>query len=382
MYWYTLTPLDVLLFRDAKPFTPGERAWAGSVFPPNGHAIAGALRGLLGEKIDFELKGPFFCRTNNRVGTESSRCLYLPRPLGFVGSTALAPLTWYEQSHLHQALWDNSQPTPLCKLSSDDGENEDDSDKKQDKYRQYLPWDVVEEYLQLGQINRDGWTIKYQGEDQPWIQETRSHNALESDKRQVKTADGYFVENAIRLLPEWCLAIGISQELPDSKILKLGGEGHRAILNHCDELATQWDRLQQLSQKNFANKGKLLAYLITPGVFERKHNNGKAMCRAWPWEWDLSNPSNPTQRRGALVSIATDKPVPISCCLRDRENNTSIPTPPVFAAPPGSTYYLDQPTALFAEAESKPTKALEKAKSWRHLGYSELLWLPFNNQHT
>lgn len=30
MFWYTLTPLDVLLLRDAKPFTPGERAWAGS----------------------------------------------------------------------------------------------------------------------------------------------------------------------------------------------------------------------------------------------------------------------------------------------------------------------------------------------------------------
>jgi hypothetical protein len=30
MYWYTLTPLDVILLRDAKPFTPGERAWAGS----------------------------------------------------------------------------------------------------------------------------------------------------------------------------------------------------------------------------------------------------------------------------------------------------------------------------------------------------------------
>lgn len=50
MFWYTLTPYDVLLFRDAKPFTPGERAWAGSVFPPNGHTLAGAIRGLLGKK--------------------------------------------------------------------------------------------------------------------------------------------------------------------------------------------------------------------------------------------------------------------------------------------------------------------------------------------
>jgi CRISPR/Cas system CMR-associated protein Cmr3 (group 5 of RAMP superfamily) len=65
MYWYTLTPLDILLFRDAKPFTPGERAWAGSVFPPNGHAIAGAIRGVLGETeiVTFNLTSSSrFCR--------------------------------------------------------------------------------------------------------------------------------------------------------------------------------------------------------------------------------------------------------------------------------------------------------------------------------
>ena len=40
MPWYTITPLDTVLFRDAKPFAPGERAWAGSVFPPPSQAIA------------------------------------------------------------------------------------------------------------------------------------------------------------------------------------------------------------------------------------------------------------------------------------------------------------------------------------------------------
>ncbi len=62
IYWYSLTPLDVLLFRDAKPFSPGKRAWAASIFPSNNHTIAGALRGLLGEKTNFTIKGVFFCR--------------------------------------------------------------------------------------------------------------------------------------------------------------------------------------------------------------------------------------------------------------------------------------------------------------------------------
>lgn len=61
MHWYTLTPLDILLFRDAKPFSPAERAWSESVFPPNGHAIAGALRGLVGSREHWQLIGPFLC---------------------------------------------------------------------------------------------------------------------------------------------------------------------------------------------------------------------------------------------------------------------------------------------------------------------------------
>lgn len=47
------------MFCDAKPFTPGKRAWAGSVFPPNDHAIAGAIRGLLEAKVELHAKDPF-----------------------------------------------------------------------------------------------------------------------------------------------------------------------------------------------------------------------------------------------------------------------------------------------------------------------------------
>jgi CRISPR-associated protein Cmr3 len=84
-----------------------------------------------------------------------------------------------------------------------------------------------------------------------------------------------------------------------------------------------------------------------------------------------------------LVSVATDKPVPISCRIRD-EKNVSIPAPQVFAAPPGSIYYLNQPQKLFAEDEnSKQSKALEKANRLRDLGYSELLWVSYkgDNNH-
>lgn len=382
MYWYTLTPLDVLLLRDAKPFTPGERAWAGSVFPPNGHTLAGALSVLCNRSKNskFQLKGPFLCRTDH----QAKERLYLPRPLGFVGSKPLIPLAWNENSPLHQALWDKSQPCPLSSLSkSRDKKQDEDEDNSEDKYRQYLPSNVVEEYLENGKINDDDWLVKKEEEkpwieeEKPWIVETRPHNAIETGTRQVKDADGYFVENTIRLQSGWSLAVGIDQEINTPTTIRLGGEGHRAILQRCDELQKQWQKLQDLSEDNRKQKMKALAYLITPGVFERSQKDGKAMCQAWPWEWKLAHTVNSNQTAGHLVSVATDRAVPISCRIRDKDDDQkSLPAPQVFAAPPGSIYYLNQPEELFQDSE----QASDKAKRWRQLGYSELLWISYKEQ--
>lgn len=380
MYWYTLTPLDVLLLRDAKPFTPGERAWAGSVFPPNGHTLAGALSVICNRSKNskFRLKGPFLCRSDH----QAKERLYLPRPLGFVGSKPLIPLAWNNNSSLHQALWDKSQPCPLSSLpKSTDKKSAEDEDNSEDKYRQYLPSNVVEKYLEKGKIDDDDW-LATKEEEKPWIVETRPHNAIETGTRQVKDADGYFVENAIRLQSGWSLAVGIDQEINTPKTIRLGGEGHRAILQRCEELDEQWNSLQRQSKENFGRGGQSLAYLVTPGVFERLHsnkkdNNKKAMCQAWPWEWKLAHKVNNNQTAGHLVSVATDRAVPISCRIRDKyDDKKSIPAPQVFAAPPGSIYYLNQPEKLFQDSE----QASDKAKRWRQLGYSELLWVSYKEQ--
>lgn len=367
MYWYTITPLDILLFRDAKPFTPGERAWSQSVFPPNGHAIAGALRALLNKSAELQLIGPLLCRDGEK--------LYFPRPLGYVGSTRLVPLhqNWDANLPLQQALWDRHQPCPLVKPTDTDA-----PEKEQTKYRQYLPFEVIEKYLHTGEISRNDWKTEDESEIKPWTAETRSHNAIEPGTRQVKDADGYFVENAVRLHPGWSLAIGINQEITTPVTLRLGGEGHRAILHRCDQLAKQWDSLQHLSQANFSQKQRSLGYLITPGVFERKHDEGKSMCQAWPWEWKLAHTVNGNQTPGQLVSVATDKPMPISCRFRDSQAN-SIPAPQVFAAPPGSVYYLNEPQRLFQDDSTKKDGLPNKTNIWRQLGYSKLLWISYKD---
>ena len=382
MNWYKLTPLDILMLRDAKPFSPQERAWAGSIFPPNGHTIAGAFRGILGEKKDFKIVGPFLCYQN----TENT--LYLPRPLGFVGSTQLVPLTWETESHINNALWDKTQPCPLVKPHHKKDDDDDDLVKDngvETKFRQYLPYCVVKKYLETGKIDKNDWhIIKDSHEDKPWDEETRSHNSIEPGTKQVKDADGYFVEKAIRLHQNWSFAIGINHEIETPATIRLGGEGHRVMVESCPELGEQWQELKTISDGNFQANTQSIAYLVTPGVFERPHQNHPDhpekrinLCRPYPWEWKLKD--------GIFVSMSTDKAVPISCRIREKQDNTksitkSIPAPQVFAAPPGSLYYLNKPQGLFQDNESLANDKKNRVNNWRQLGYSEMLWIQYQGK--
>ena len=359
-HWYTITPLDVLLFRDAKPFSPAERAWASSVFPPNGHTIAGAIQAALLESKELQLTGPFLCYEKQ---------LYFPRPLNYVGKKRLVPVPWVGSQHpSKQMVWNQRQPAPLV---TKDG---NPPKKSKTKYRAYLPHDDLLEFVKTAELPTKSHSISENKATQPWSVENRSHNTLEPGTRQVKEEDGYFVEKAIRLHNGWSIAIALEEELTNPLILRFGGEGHRAVLESCSELKGQWQELEVRSQDNFQEGGKSLAYLATPGVFERLHNNS-FFCRAYPWEWKLAHTDNPNQKPGELVSVATDKPVPISCRIRSKKDKKpSVPAPQVFAAPSGSVYYLNQPQRLFQE---DPNLASAKVQRWPKLGYSQLLWLKF-----
>lgn len=363
MPWYVLTPNDVWLFRDAKPFAPGERAWAsGNVFPPNGDAIAGAIRRHFQREAHFQLRGPFLCRLDNRP------TLYFPRPLGFVGSSTLIPLCWHDRRECVAMMWNERDPAPLIPArldTSSDGETASPAPK----LRQYLPSEAVRTYLESATISEADWQLHSGESDRPWSVETRSHNTIETQTRTVKQADGYFVEKAIRLHPGWGLAVRINCDLDTPTTLRLGGEGHRAFIERCDALDSQWDELQARSEQNFQTGDRSIAYLVTPGVFERK-TNGRATCRPYPWEWKLKGAQG-----GNLVSFATDRAVPIARRFQAKTRNIgqSIPAPQVFAAPPGSLYYLESPSRLFQSRDDAPARI----QRWRELGYSELLWISY-----
>jgi CRISPR-associated protein Cmr3 len=363
MYWYTLTPLDVLMFRDAKPFSPTERAWAGSVFPPHGHTLAGALRGLLGEKVTFQrLQGPFLAYQET---------LYLPAPLNYVGSECLTPSSWLKDHPCQYMKWDPDRPAPLV-LAKRQPSPEPNSTEPEKQWRQYLCFEAIERLLKGESAQENHWRYypEHGERKQPWTIETRPHNTIETETRQVQQADGYFVEKAIRLDQDWSIAIGSDRQLETPGIMRLGGEGHRVLVEASEALAKQWQTLQDLSQANFNQGGQSLAYLATPGVFERRRRDRTVQCKSWPWEWKLAHKG----KGNPLVSVATAKAMPISSRMRSvDQGKESIPAPQVFAAPPGSVYYLERPLPLFQDLPIAPNGV----KRWRQLGYSELLWISY-----
>jgi CRISPR-associated protein Cmr3 len=404
-FWYCLSPVDILMFRDAKPFSPGVRAWASGQFPPSGDAIAGALRSLLPTPSSgsptapqLRLTGPFFC-----YGDRGQAEIYLPRPLGHVGDCPLAPLPWLVDSPWTQhGRWNQYLPAPLMKVGGDQGNDDRDQDTP---FRQFLPLAVVQTYLQSGRLERQSWLRPDWEPEQPWVEEVRAHNAIAPGTRQVKDADGYFVETAVRMQPGWLIAIGVDAathqalaQRGDVLALRLGGEGHRALLQRAATLDAPWAALQRQSEQNFQQGGRAIAYLVTPGVFERNRRatgsaQPRATCRAWPWEWKPvrsrgdrqanNNPQNdppPLQSAEVLAGVATAKPQAIAGRVRSKDKaHNSIPAPQVFAAVPGSQYYLERPTRLFQEQTPEPGRPPlpPKVKRWRSLGYSELLWVPY-----
>lgn len=391
MYWYKLTPLDVLMFRDAKPFSPQERAWAGSVFPPNSHVIAGALRSSFSINDHIQMKGVFLCCAER---------LYFPRPLNYVDQKRLIPITWIsDQTHPStQMIWDRTKPVPLVYEPQE-------TEQTKGKRRQFLPYDVVLKLLENKPLSDSDWLVDQNIEktDKPWIVEMRSHNTLQNGTRQVKESDGYFVENAVRLIEGWGLAIAVD-ELTHKKlyqqreplVMRLGGEGHRVLLERCTSFDEQWNTLVAKSQQNYqeqdAKNGRILAYMVTNGVFEKQTDRGstfgkRSLCRAFPWEWKLFQNGD-----GVLVSVATEKPIPISCRFRQKpkadEGNTphtsrkSVPAPQVFAAPAGSVYYLERPALLWQSLPEHPKyrSKTNPYRVWHDLGYAEILWIRYEGE--
>ncbi len=274
MYWYAIEPLDVLLFREAKPFSPGEGSWAKGLFPPLPSTVFQALRSVLPyrqeqyerQQRDLQFLGPFLLNAGN---------LWLPTPKDLLA----------------------------VKIKSGTGsETEDDLDDKTDDWQKTLRFQPADKedkaWKHLGlpeqlppmvtpEIDKNEFICRPKSwitakalshylkgdnpinpqefHEDPWSVQILPHIHMESGTRQVRDEEGYFTEVAIRLHPGWRLVAAMSAKL-EPTVVRLGGEGHRAIVTPLDKFE-HWQHLETHTKPTDKSD---FAYLLTPGLAEKQ----------------------------------------------------------------------------------------------------------------
>lgn len=430
MNWYKITPLDLLLFRDCKPFSPGDGSWAKGLFPPMPITVFQAMRSLLPQtnhenrtQRHLSFLGPFLLDSQQTLWLPTPKDLVCLYPPGQDRKTAtdnwseilhLQPIPKDEEAWKH-LVFDEEEIDPLVLSKKWDG-----------NISPPKPWIKAEAlfgYLtgQKNNINCDqkdsekpstSWDKK-DFHHNPWKTQVLPHIQMQPDKRQVKDADGYFTEVAVRLEDGWCFVAALSVDiLARESIVRLGGEGHRALVSYLEPNETlkgqlnliEGDReqLDDVSKgeltKRFADQtlqrlcdsvplggSKLLgasrrelallqadrsstlsnfAYLLTPGLglFE------ETSYRAYPQAW-----------KEHLKGCATDKALlwgGVSTLRKDIDNNKtreeSALLPQRAFVPPGTVYLFNHEVAT--NQQVLPNGDVNWLQTFRQLNYGKLLW--------
>ncbi|HBB34730.1 MAG TPA: CRISPR-associated protein [Cyanobacteria bacterium UBA8803] len=388
MYWYTIEPLDLLLFREAKPFSPGEGSWAKGQFPPLPITVFQALRSILpsygtkaeDKKRDLEFLGPFLLDTK---GT-----LWLTTPKDLLAVQTKPPTaedTSEDKVDEHTHNW---QAT----LRFQPAEGEDDLWKhlcfdpdrlppmvtpKLDKNQficRPLPWITAQG---LGQYLKGEQLDPHQFHDHPWSVQILPHIHMDDGTRQVKDQEGYFTEVAIRLHPGWKLVAAMSYELQKAEVVRLGGEGHRALVSPVPSFQ-EWQYLQEYEQPGQSSD---FAYLLTPGLAEKD----TALYGVYPSNWQEHLKGCVSDRAllwGGVSQIR--RRLPKSEETLGQTADTEQLIQPEFAllpqrafVPSGTVYLFKEkplPDKLPNYAQLLPSENSQWGETFRQLNYGKLLW--------
>jgi len=369
--WYHLQPLDVLLFRDCKPFSPGEGSWAKGLFPPMPITVFQALRSLTvgtdQEQAQFEFIGPFL------VGPDEQ--LWVPTPKDL--------RVFYPERNDRKTAADNW--TKLVQLQPIDRDSDAWADivfasdalpplvgaiaGEVDHLGEPRPWmrvETLKRYL-AGESLEDAKPHDFHRN--PWDLQVLPHIQMQSDRRQVCEEKGYFTEVAVRLYSGWKFLVGMSTQLPEA-VVRLGGEGHRAMLSHCTGDRVLNELLNPLQPRD--QPTGTIAYLLTPGLADL----GGEIPRygAVPSGW----------RSAGLVGCATDKQIlwgGVSQIRRkragqtDEERRSNDPTfavlPQRAFVPPGTVYVFKSPP--IDTGQLIPDRSASQ-QTFKTLNYGKLLW--------
>jgi CRISPR-associated protein Cmr3 len=375
MKWYAIAPLDVLLFREAKPFSPGEGAWAKGIFPPLPTVVFQALRSALPaysqKNRDLEFMGPFLL--------DDQQTLWLPTPKDLLCVqtcsqseedeyeeivtdwdilTRLEPLTETNEAWQHL---DNSQQLPLMVAP--------DLDPQQRICGRPQPWIKAEALAKYLKGNNQLYSSDFH--ENPWDIQILPHTHIEPGTRQVKSEGGYFTEVAVRMHSGWQFAAQLSQDL-EPTVVRLGGEGHRALITPIAE-PTGWSDLQQTQQPTDSHS---YAYLLTPGLAEMEP--GEPVYGVYPGAWQEQLAGCVSDRALLWGGVSSIQRLSPSEGDQNRSNGERSNSRKEFAllpqrafVPPGTIYQFK---TVPDETHLLPSGESNWLKTFKSLNYGKLLW--------
>ena len=367
MYWYSLTPVDVLLFRESKPFSPGEGSWAKGQFPPLPVTVFQAMRSAIAPYATREQRQK---RNLSFLGSflrQNETTLWVPTPKDLVcifdnthdrkqSSGEWIKLVRSQPVDRDNPAWStlsfSGQLSPMVFSEPIDGEVSPPP-----------PWIKVDALLNKYLAGKTEALVPDDFCDNPWQIQVLPHIHMQADRRQVRPAAGYFTEVAVRLNKGWDLVAGLSQLVPNTAV-RLGGEGHRVAMRQLTA-GVVTDALEKLAGDRLpAEKdAKTVAYLLTPGLASA----GESMYASYPAEWT-----------SLLRGCATDKPLMWGgvSTLQRKTHETDRPhfalLPQRAFVPPGTVYMFE------AKADGidalLPSVASQWSKTFETLNYGKLLW--------
>ena len=377
--WYAIEPLDVLLFREAKPFVPGEGSWAKGQFPPMPVTVFQALRSILDfygsdKKRDLEFIGPFLL--------DADDVLWLPTPKDILAVKS-KPENQKEtpEDDLDEQIdnWDRTlrfqpmTPEAMEKFGFD-------KDKlppmvtpalNQNEFicrpQTWISAEALSKYLRGETLKPpEDEKEKYFHSD-PWSVQIMPHIHMKSGERQVKEEEGYFTEVAVRLHSGWKLVAGMSHKLETPDVVRLGGEGHRALVSPLPDFK-QWQPLEGFTEPTEASNTEAsnFAYLLTPGLAEKE----TAVYGVYPKSW-----------QGLLSGCASDRALlwgGVSNIKRriinsqDKGDAEFALLPQRAFVPPGTVYIFN--AKLPEDERLLPSVGGSWLKTFQQLNYGKLLW--------
>lgn len=375
MHWYTITPLDVLMFRDSKPFSPGEGSWAEGLFPPMPITVFQALRSLLsksdnknnGTQDDLKFLGPFLLDSKHTLWLPTPKdliCLY-PKGVdrkvasdGWVEIQRLQPVC-YESEKWKHLVFDSTAISPLVVDKQWGGTISPP--------KSWIKAKALFDYLD-GKKNNSNWHKK-DFCSKPWDTQVLPHIQMQPDKRQVKDSDGYFTEVAVRMKEGWCFVAGFSEEIPES-VVRLGGEGHRALVSPLQNTSLE-AQLNSLSTGDFCRPSSTskYAYLLTPGLAPVEESR----YSSYPKDWKDKLKGCATDKAllwGGVSTLRKDVKDEVGKIIKTREEFALLPQRAF--VPPGTVYLFKN--EVETNQHILPNKGGKWLDTFEKLSYGKLLW--------